>query len=92
MGKFGEKYNLLAKCPILAFGVFYIWRIAHNYDAIVGLIVEMADSTVTFEIAIAAFVAIILSVQYGHPLSANTVNVQEIANTEDPYSVTVPNA
>ena len=84
----------MAKCPILAFGKFYIWRIAHNYDAIVGLIVEMADSTVTFEIAIAAFVAIILSVQYGHPLSANTsaASSQEIANTEDPYPVAVPNA
>ena len=29
----------LEKWPILPFGEFYIWRIAHNYDVIVGLIV-----------------------------------------------------
>ena len=41
----------------------------------------MADSTVTFENAIAAFVAIMLLVQYGHPLSASisAVSGQEIA-------------
>ena len=54
----------------------------------------MADSTVTFEIVIAAFVGIMLIMQYGHPLSANisAANDQEIANTEDPYPVTVPTA
>ena len=52
----------------------------------------MADSTVTFEIAIAAFVGIIP--RYGHPLSASisAASGQEIANTKDPYLVTVPNA
>ena len=45
---------------------FSIWcasylAVCHNYDAIVDLIVEMADSTITFEIAVAAFVSIMLS-------------------------------
>ena len=53
----------------------------------------MADSTVTFEIALAAFVVIMVSVRYGHTLSANisATSVQEIANTEDPYPVAVLN-
>ena len=39
----------------------------------------MAEGTITSK-SIAAFVAIVLMVQYGHPLSANTsaVSVQEI--------------
>ena len=42
----------------------------------------MADGTVTCEIAIAAFVVVVLTVRYGQPLSANTsaVNVQEICS------------
>ena len=44
--------------------------------------------------SIAAFMTIVLTVRYGHPLSANTsaASVQEIANTEDPYPVAVPSA
>ena len=82
----------MAKCPILAFGKFYIWWIAHNYDAIVGLFKR--PMVPTFKIVIAAFVGIMLTVQDGHPLSANTsaVNDLKIANTEDPYPVAVPSA
>ena len=54
----------------------------------------MADSTIALEFAMAVFVGIMLTVQYGHPLSANisAADGQKIANTEDPYPVAVPNA
>ena len=76
------------------FGEQYIWRNVLNYDTIVGFNCLNGQQYRRTYIAIDTLVGIMLTVRYGHPLSANILaaNGQEIANTEDPYPVAVPNA